>query len=77
MSKADNKSVNENDLKELFWAVVDNLKECLKDRSAGPKDKEIALKLVSDYQIGIEIPKGEHVAVLDEPLPFDEIGVHN
>lgn len=71
------KAVSESDLKELFWETVDNLKECLKDRSASPKDKELALKLVSDYQIGIEIPKGEHVSALDEPLPFEEMDVHN
>jgi len=71
------KAVSEKDLKDLFWSVVNNLKNCMTDGSASPKDKEIALKLISDYQIGIEIPKGEHVGALDEPLPFDEIQGHN
>lgn len=65
--------VNEDDLKGLFKATVDNLVQCMRDGTASPKDKEIALKLISDNQIGVELGKPDHMDLLDHPLPFDEM----
>lgn len=69
--------VKERDLKELFKIVIDNLKETIKDGTASPKDKEIAMKILDQYQIGYELEASPHTPELDDPLPFDEMSIPN
>jgi hypothetical protein len=63
-------TVTERDLKRLFKATVDNLTNCMKDGTATPKDKEVALKLIDQYQITIDLDTTKQTQdTLD--LPFD------
>lgn len=71
------KYVKERDLKELFKIVVDNLKETIQSGEASPKDKEIAMKLITEANIGYELEKPSHVSELDSPLPFSEMNPIN
>ena len=67
------KEVTEKDLQGVFKALVDDLSDKLKSGEATGKDKELALKLVENFKVGVTLADAAPLEELNLDLPFSEM----
>lgn len=65
--------VSEDQLVDLFGTLVRDLNEKIRSGDATGKDKELALKMINDFQIGLSRKQAKPLDALREALPFDEM----
>lgn len=67
-------NVTEKDLRKMFKALIGDLTDKIESGEATGKDKELALKLVDAFNIGITLDDTKRFeSLLGEALPFNEI----
>lgn len=72
-SGQDQNSVTENDLRGLFKELVNDLSTQIKAGTATGKDKELALKLIDGFNVGITLEDAQPLIELGDSLPFNEM----
>lgn len=65
--------VSEKELVDLFSTLVKDLNGKIRSGDATGKDKELALKLISDFRIGLTEKEAQPLDALKEALPFEEM----
>jgi len=73
MSNTDQKKVTEDDLRSLFKELINDLTSKIRSGDATGKDKEIAMKLIESFNVGVTLEDAQPLAELSNDLPFNEM----